>query len=142
MRAVLAAVLLLAVLTGCVTPTGAGGYFADRATDFTACFRCSGGPALGLHVRGRFLFLNDGFGFAYGRSYGWPRFCRRSPRSSPSIWRALLSHGHSTSAAPASCRSFSFCASTCASTRGWSRWRPWTRAALPERRAGVSCMGF
>lgn len=71
MRAILAAGVLLALLTDCVTPTSVGGYFADRATDFSACFRCSGGPALGLHVRARFLFLDEGFGFAYGRSFGW-----------------------------------------------------------------------
>jgi len=71
MRAVLAAGVLLVGLAGCVTPTSVGGYFADRATDFSACFRCSGGLALGFHARARFLFLDEGFGFAYGHSYGW-----------------------------------------------------------------------
>lgn len=70
MRLILAGVLL-AALTGCVTPTGVGGYFADRGSDFGACFRGSGGPALGLHARARALIFGYGLGFAYGHSYGW-----------------------------------------------------------------------
>jgi hypothetical protein len=74
MRAVLAGVLLVA-LAGCVTPQSAGGYFADRGSDFAACFRGSGGPALGVHARAKLLIFGYGLGFASGRSYGWDGQC-------------------------------------------------------------------
>lgn len=71
MRALLTVGVLLVILTGCVTPTSVGGYFADRGSDFGACFRASGGPALGVHARARALIFGYGLGFAYGHSYGW-----------------------------------------------------------------------